>query len=196
MIPILSSLDPDQKPHFAAIFTHALVVVVVLFAGFGALCYAAFGSAVLMPVTLNVQSSVAVDALIRFGYSVAVVFTYPLQLLPIADMLEGSCSKPPAHCASLSAATRRHLSRSFLILFTCLVAECGASQFDRFVSLVGAICGIPLAFILPNLIYLRLSQTLNLPKSPRQLVARVGVVIGVVGSISSGVATLISWAES
>ena len=42
-----------------------------------------------MPVTLNVHSSAAPGAALRLGYSFAVVCTFPLQMMPIADMVRG-----------------------------------------------------------------------------------------------------------
>ena len=178
-----------------AIFLRAIGASVLLFTAFGALCYAALGSTVVLPVTLNVHAGVVADVTIRLGYSVAVVFTYPLQLLPIADMLELSFSQPPAHCAALPALQRRLLARLLLVAFTCLVAIFGADQFDHFVSLIGAVCGVPLSFVLPNLIYLKLAPKLGCSVRWRRVVGRVAVVIGVVGATVSGTSTLLSWVQ-
>lgn len=39
--------------------------------------------------------------------------------------------------------------RSLLVICLALIAFLGASHLDNFVSLIGALCGVPLAFIFP-----------------------------------------------
>ena len=48
-------------------------------------------------MTLNVHSGAVPSAALRIGYSLAVVCTYPLQLMPISDMVEGALAAPPFH---------------------------------------------------------------------------------------------------
>ncbi|KAL1528662.1 hypothetical protein AB1Y20_009999 [Prymnesium parvum] len=195
MIPIVSSLEPEYKSHFSPIFHRAMLTTVLLFSSFGALCYSTFGSSVILPVTLNVDAGVGPGVAIRLGYSIAVVFTYPLQLLPIADILEAAISHPPAPCATITSLARRLLSRLLLIALTCLVAIFGAAEFDHFISLVGATCGVPLAFVLPNLIYLKLAPALGCAVVWRLVAARIGVVVGIFGVIAGGGAALASWSQ-
>ena len=75
----------------------------------------------LLPVTLNVHSGAVPSAALRIGYSLAVVCTYPLQLMPISDMVEGALAAPPFHLVQVrrdatrrtrSGATRRDAKRS------------------------------------------------------------------------------------
>ena len=127
-----------------------MAVVTFLFTGFGALGYACFGEQTLMPVTLNVHTNAASGAALRLGYSFAVVCTFPLQMMPIADMVEAALAAAPCHLRRPSVG-RRLVARLGLIALTCTVAVYGASQFDHFISLVGVLCSVPLAFALPSL---------------------------------------------
>lgn len=216
-----------------------MALVTLLFTGFGALGYACFGGAVLLPVTLNVHSGPPASAALRLGYSLAVVCTYPLQLMPIADMVEGALAAPPFHLIQPSTA-RRLLARFALIALTCTVAVIGSAQFDHFVSLVvpppapphrlattstrvlprtgtpthaparaphplsptpplllhaqvGVLCGTPLSFILPSLIYLRLCDELQIATHLGRTAARVAIVLASAAMAGGTVAVLSSW---
>ncbi len=50
---------------------------------------------------------------------------------------------------SISSHTPRRGFRSLLVICLALIAFLGASHLDNFVSLIGALCGVPLAFIFP-----------------------------------------------
>ena len=150
MVPIVCSLEPRQKHVFGPIFLQAMAFVTLLFTGFGALGYACFGEDTVMPVTLNVHTAAASGAGLRLGYSFAVVCTFPLQMMPIADMVEAALAAPPCHLRRPSVG-RRLIARLGLIGLTCTVAVYGANQFDHFISLVGVLCSVPLAFALPSL---------------------------------------------
>ena len=80
--------------------------------------------------------------MLRLGYSFAVVCTFPLQMMPIADMVEAALAAPPCHLRRASVG-RRLIARLGLIGLTCTVAVYGASQFDHFISLVGVLCSVP-----------------------------------------------------
>lgn len=130
--PHLPPLHPsEQRTHFSHSLAHS--------------------SQVLMPITLNVKSSVPADVAIRLSYSLAVVFTYPLQLLPIADML----GKAISYCwpslpmlfrnssrmliitesafvgSKVSPPRIRLVSRVALITLTCVVAVLGMQSYRR-----------------------------------------------------------------
>ena len=75
-------------------------------------------------------------------------------MLPVADMVEAALGAPPCLLRQPSA-RRRLIARFALIGLTCTVAVFGASQFDHFISLVGVLCAVPLGFLCPALVYLK-----------------------------------------
>ena len=195
MVPIAASLERDQAHHFPRVFRHAMVVTVALFTGFGALCYVAIGSGVQIPVTLSVATTGPLDLALKLGYCLAVVFTFPLQMIPIAHMLELAWSAPTARCAPMPPRARRLVARGVLVLATCAFAIVGAKQFDHFVSLIGAACSVPLAFILPCIIYLRLARPLKIHTRAKALLAHVSIAVGLLGAIASGVTAIVEWRQ-
>ena len=145
-----------------------------------------------MPVTLNVHSSAAFGAALRLGYSFAVVCTFPLQMMPIADMVEAALAAPPCHLRRASVG-RRLAARLGLIGLTCAVAVFGARQFDHFISLVGVLCSVPLAFVLPSLIYLRLCDELGVGTTFGRAAARFALVVGPLAMVGGSISVALSW---
>eukprot|EP01012_Entosiphon_sulcatum_P057881 TRINITY_DN81752_c0_g1_i1.p1 TRINITY_DN81752_c0_g1~~TRINITY_DN81752_c0_g1_i1.p1 ORF type:complete len:425 (+),score=31.28 TRINITY_DN81752_c0_g1_i1:37-1311(+) len=144
ILPIHDAMkDPRQ-------FDRALCVVMaltlVLYAGLGALGYVAYGSAVRDVVLLNLPVTPWTIS-IQCMYCVAVLFTFPLQLFPAAQLLE--------HGRQWSSLTVS-LFRTILVLLMALVAMFGAAHFEYFCSLIGAFCCTPLAFVFPAMFHLRL----------------------------------------
>ena len=80
---------------------------------------------------------------------------------PIPNQVEAALAAPPCLLRRPSVG-RRLIARLGLIGLTCTAAVYGASQFDHFISLVGVLCSVPLAFVLPSLIYLCLCAELGI----------------------------------
>jgi len=139
-----------------------------------------------------VHASVGASAVLRLGYSLAVVCTYPLQMMPVADMVELTLAARPFYLVQPTV-LRRLLARFALLGLTCTVAVVGAAQFDHFVSLVGVMCGVPLSVILPSLIYLRLCGSLGIATVVGRLVCRVAVVLGIIMMLLGTISVLASW---
>jgi proton-coupled amino acid transporter len=192
MVPIVCSLEPRQKHVFGRIFLQAMAFVTLLFTSFGALGYACFGADTVMPVTLNVHASAASGAALRLGYSFAVVCTFPLQMMPIADMVEAALAAPPCLLRRPSVG-RRLIARLGLIGLTCTAAVYGASQFDHFISLVGVLCSVPLAFVLPSLIYLRLCARLGIGTAHGKAAARLALIVGPLAMLGGSASVALSW---
>jgi len=195
VVPIAATVEKHQKHLFPRIYLHAMLVTVVLFTGFGTICFLSIGTEVKIPVTLSVHTPGYWGSALRLGYSLAVVFTYPLQLLPIVHMLEGAMGSPLSHCTSWPPLLRSIAARALLITTTCALAEAGADKFDHFVSLVGAVCSVPITYILPGIIYLKLSRHLGIYSRIRQAVACVSICVGCFASVASGATTIVSWIE-
>lgn len=240
----------------------------------------------LLPVTLNVHSGAVPSAALRIGYSLAVVCTYPLQLMPISDMVEGALAAPPFHLVQVRRdATRReaerrdatpqtdapshgasrwfdsrplHRATSFraaddgaaaagairtdgahvhrrrhrrlAVRPLCLagihplppaplsraprlirhriappvhkrarahaVATRRAPHVSRIFTRrrqVGVLCGTPLSFILPSLIYLRLCDELGIATHLGRTGARVAIVLASAAMVAGTFAVLSSW---
>ena len=85
IIPIQESMKHPQK--FAGVLAMVMVGITIVFMSMGALSYAAYGSATKTVVLLNLpQENKFVNA-VQFLYSMAILFSVPLQLFPAIRIL-------------------------------------------------------------------------------------------------------------
>ena len=80
-----------------------------------------------------------------------------------------------------------------MVVALCGVAVMEVDNLDKLVALVGGFLGIPLAFVYPLAIHLRL-----VPDAPRatQLLNRVCIVVGVVLAVMCSAVTVATWGSS
>lgn len=153
IIPITESMkDPHRFPR---VLTGVMVGVMFLFAGGGALAYAAYGSAIqvrpsrILPVLALTPASQTVvfvnlpqdDRLVnaaQFLYSIAILLSTPLQLFPAVRIMEnGIFSRSGKH--SNKVKWEKNLFRMAVVVACSGVAWAGASDLDKFVSLIGSV---------------------------------------------------------
>eukprot|EP00913_Durusdinium_trenchii_P012201 g11460.t1 len=115
-----------------------------------------FGQGVHNLILLDFQPNVLVF-LVRMAFMIQVLCSFPLQMLPATRLIELSFFGPPvsdppfARKLAKSGRSGRVQEgfRAVLVAVFALIAYAGASHLDNFVSLIGALCGVPLAFIFP-----------------------------------------------
>eukprot|EP00434_Breviolum_minutum_P046464 symbB.v1.2.042053.t1/scaffold9110.1/size4183/1 len=69
-------------------------------------------------------------------------------MLPATRLIESLFFEPVSD-PPMSRKLAKTGFRSLLVICLALIAFLGASHLDNFVSLIGALCGVPLAFIFP-----------------------------------------------
>jgi len=84
---------------------------------------------------------------------------------------------------------RGNLFRALLVVVLCLVAIAEVDMLDKIVSLLGAFLGIPLAFIFPFLIHLRLVDSSTWVKMANTVCAGIGVCL----ALTCSAITLATW---
>eukprot|EP00440_Ansanella_granifera_P021520 gb/GFBE01023359.1/.p1 GENE.gb/GFBE01023359.1/~~gb/GFBE01023359.1/.p1 ORF type:complete len:518 (+),score=84.14 gb/GFBE01023359.1/:1-1554(+) len=146
-----SSLNPGRFPCIYLVVMAFVLTIVFLV---GILGYLAYGQQVHNLVLLDFPQGTAV-AIVRLAFMVQVLCSFPLQMLPAARLLENQFFTP----VSNPSMPRKAAKTSFRAVFTAFlayVAYLGADRLDNFVSLIGALCGVPLAFIFPALCHYKI----------------------------------------
>merc|ERR1711963_1314477 len=100
-----------------------------------------------MGVLLNLPSGI-VPLFVRFAYALAMVCTFPLQLLPATRLVEGIFFDK-AIAKTMSRTMRKNLFRTIFVLCLCAVAIVGSTSLDHYISITGAACGFRLPGNLP-----------------------------------------------
>ncbi len=181
VIPITESMKEPKK--FPGVLSGVMVGVMILFAMSGALSYGAFGSKTQTVVITNLpQDSKFVQAM-QFLYSIAILLSTPLQLFPALSILERGIFTTKSGKYDWRVKAQKNLFRCLVVVACAMAAWAGASDLDKFVSLIGSIACVPLCFIYPPLLHLKACATKTRTKVLDYLLLLFGIVcVGFAGS--------------
>ena len=151
IIPITESMKEPKK--FPKVLSWTMLFITVLFISLGLFSYLAFGDKVQTVILLNLPVSPVVNT-IQGLYAMAICLSIPLQLFPAIRIIEtGLFSKSGKHNPIVK--WQKNMFRFAAVLFSALVAILGSGDLDKFVSLIGSVCCIPLCFLFPPLFHLK-----------------------------------------
>ncbi|KAJ2084391.1 hypothetical protein H4R24_000021 [Coemansia sp. RSA 988] len=189
VIPILESLR-DQRS-FGRVLTLAISLCMVLFLCVGSLSYLTFGSNVEAVVLLNLPNTSSWTLMAQILYSVAILFSMPLQLFPAVKIMEAMMFTRSGRDFK-SIKWQKNMFRATTALFISLIAIFGVDQLDNVVSLVGSFCLVPLSFIYPSSMHLKAVARSNWVRS-KDIVL---IVLGVVAMFYVTYISVITWGAS
>eukprot|EP00929_Paragymnodinium_shiwhaense_P120293 TRINITY_DN92227_c0_g1_i1.p1 TRINITY_DN92227_c0_g1~~TRINITY_DN92227_c0_g1_i1.p1 ORF type:complete len:502 (+),score=49.82 TRINITY_DN92227_c0_g1_i1:55-1506(+) len=151
---VMPIYDSATRPRsFPVVYSLTIAAVVAFNSAMAFGGYLAFGfeANTIIPLSLPPGPGPRV-AMIAF--MVAMLGTYPLQLLPAVRLLEDLVLLPsrPMTCDK----HKKNAFRVFLVFVSVSISLAGATSLDHFVSLIGAFCGLPLAYVFPAACHLKL----------------------------------------
>ncbi|KAJ1921335.1 hypothetical protein H4219_000651 [Mycoemilia scoparia] len=149
IIPVVDGMKHPEK--FARVLLLTLLVCGVIFISAGAFSYLAFGSKVETVILLNLPSNGWTSS-VQFVYSLAILFSVPLQLFPAIRILEAGIF---VHSGKGNPIVKwqKNAFRFGLAMMVAGVAIFGAKKLDLFVSLIGSFACVPLSFIYPSMLH-------------------------------------------
>ncbi|KAI4156689.1 MAG: hypothetical protein L6R39_001055 [Caloplaca ligustica] len=154
ILPIQASMaEPGKFPRLLYI---VMVIITIIFASVGTLCYATFGSSTRVEIISNYpQTSKLVNA-VQFLYSIAILVGTPVQLFPATRIIETKVfGERVSGKKSSSIKWKKNAFRTFLTALCGLISILGASDLDKFVALIGAFACVPLVYIYPALLHFK-----------------------------------------
>ena len=181
ILPVQSSMqNPKQFPKLLA---YVVTIIAGLLMLLSTLSYLAFGEQVQTIIwdsfprdTLAHRNLIGIA---RIGYIIAILFTFPLLVLPATRILEGRISRweiRKGQRASGKDKRRVKWTKNTIRWISCGVtcAIAYGSQLANFVSLIGAVCCIPLLYILPAAFHAVLARS-RLERVIDLLVMSIGI---------------------
>eukprot|EP00735_Rhodelphis_limneticus_P013630 TRINITY_DN757_c0_g1::TRINITY_DN757_c0_g1_i1::g.18408::m.18408 TRINITY_DN757_c0_g1::TRINITY_DN757_c0_g1_i1::g.18408 ORF type:complete len:552 (-),score=44.82,sp/Q10074/AVT3_SCHPO/33.85/2e-66,Aa_trans/PF01490.13/1.1e-78,Trp_Tyr_perm/PF03222.8/9e-06,MIP/PF00230.15/3.2e+03,MIP/PF00230.15/0.042,DUF485/PF04341.7/4.5e+03,DUF485/PF04341.7/1.3,DUF485/PF04341.7/2.8e+02 TRINITY_DN757_c0_g1_i1:101-1690(-) len=144
VIPIQQSMKEKEK--FSRVLTLTVLALCTGLVIFASVNYLAYGEDIKGPITLNMPKNSRTVEILQVLYCMALLCTYPLMLHPAVEILEGFIFHEENTTRGL---WKRNGFRVIMVLITVGVAILSGDNFDNFVSLIGSLCCIPLAFIFP-----------------------------------------------
>jgi solute carrier family 36 (proton-coupled amino acid transporter) len=157
--PLYNSLSPHGQSRFGWTLGATLGGVSLAYTVFGLIPYLYFAGVI---GEEKMASSITLDLprvwwafLIQAAYCLALAFSYPFMLAPAIAI----CEKPliPRFLAPVANEThrlRRNIFRALIVACTLIVSLAGSEMLNNFVSLIGAFCCAPLAFVYPCLFHI------------------------------------------
>ncbi|KAL0485312.1 proton-coupled amino acid transporter [Acrasis kona] len=174
-LPIEESMK--DRASYPKVFYTAGTMISIIMAIFGMLGYLAFGAGVRDIITLNLPQGSVLSYIIKIGFIVALLFTYPIQLIPVSELFDNylqsiikfvksrqnkSQVSPSVNDDQFAGGVKVAPKLSYvlgivirivLVILTALLAV-SIPAFGDFLTLIGGLGGTMLAFILPSVIHL------------------------------------------
>ena len=179
ILPLESKMENPKS--FVGIMWGVHLFVATLVSAFGLVGYLAFYNCTEGPIIRNLPATGPLIAVTVWGLNVCLLFTYPIQMVPVFQILEdfflqpsldkvrASCCGRRARCLEYGACGSRHclaslrprtrfLIKAMLLRALVVVVSVGFAisipYFDLFLSLIGGLGSAQLMFILPPIAYL------------------------------------------
>jgi solute carrier family 36 (proton-coupled amino acid transporter) len=187
IIPIQESMRHPQK--FPFVLGLVVIIITVLFTSIGALSYTAYGSHTKTVVILNLPQDDKMVNGVQFLYSLAILLSTPLQLFPAIRIMENELFTRSGKYNPYIK-WQKNIFRFILVLVCALVAWGGAGDLDKFVSLVGSFACVPLVYVYPPLLHLKVVAKTRW----QRIIDYALCIFGIIGCAYTTVLTIQQWA--
>ncbi|GAN10434.1 vacuolar amino acid transporter 3 [Mucor ambiguus] len=187
VIPITESMAEPEK--FPKVLSGTMVFITGIFLSVGFVSYLAFGSEVQTVILLNMPGTAVVNT-VQGLYALAICLSIPLQLFPAIRIVENGLFTRSGKYNN-TVKWQKNVFRFVSVLICACIAIGGSGDLDKFVSLVGSLCCVPLCFIFPPLFHLK-----AIAKSWRQKAIDITILIfGIVSMTYTTGITIALWSQ-
>ncbi|KAK5992967.1 Vacuolar amino acid transporter 3 [Cladobotryum mycophilum] len=188
IMPIQASMKKPQQ--FRGLLYLVMVIITIIFASVGALCYATFGENTKIQIISNYPQDSPIVNAVQFLYTMAVLAGEPVQLFPAVRILETSIfGELATGKRSLAIKWQKNVLRTIAIAICVGVSLVGASDLDKFVALIGGFACVPLVYIYPAYMHYKGAAETPLAKG----LDIVTMVLGVVAMVYTTTIAVFQW---
>ena len=202
LVPLQEAVSKQSdREKFPNLYRRVIMGIVSFYTFFGIACWMAFGNTVRTVMTTSLPPGTMATT-VQLAYSLAVVFTFPLQNFPSLEIVTLTVERmllPPTigtkanHGQNKMSVMQRNIISTILVAVLSIIAKSTMNDLDKVVSLMGSLLGCPLAFVLPPLIQNQLlSKGDQLPEW-KKLVNNLVAGLGVGAMVVSSAATILNW---
>jgi len=204
LVPLQEAVETRQdRVRFPYVYQRVILGIISFYVVFGMICWASFGQDVNVVLTTSLPEGFGATS-VQLAYSVAVVFTFPLQNFPSLEIATKSIAKGLEHgfgVAPSSIWVSRNLWSSILVCFLAVLGALTMNSLDKVVSLMGSLLGCPIAFVFPPLIHWKVLEAYSNgddtvvdasrhgPRPGHAIVATLGVL----AMIFAATTTVLEW---
>lgn len=190
LLPIYDAAEHPRR--FALMYACALSFVSLSNIMIGLFGYLAFGEETRDVILLNLPRGIAIQ-IVQLAFLVAVFCTFPLALLPALRIVEDGLFGLPISNPPFANKCKKNVFRTVFVIAMAVITVAGSSSLEHFVSIVGAFCGLPLAFVYPAIIHCGLHPTLG---SVGRFIDWMIIVVGIGLTFSITIYSFATWGNS
>ena len=204
LIPLqeaVQSNGTNDRERFSAVYPQVILCIQVFYFFFAVICWMSFGDDVNTVLTTSLPEGF-LSTTVQLAYSLAVLFTFPLQNYPsleiachsIAEQLKTNpywmrCLPKRIYQSLL----KRNVIAGIIVCLLAIVALTTMESLDKVVSLTGALIGIPIAFMIPPMIHTQLMPNLT---NGRRHQNNAVAILGSIAMILASFTTIYQWNDS
>lgn len=172
LLPLQEAIsNPSDRTSFPNVNRHVMWMIMLCYICFSMICWAGLSStngsssdntdhstptSVHTALTTSLPSGHVLTQMVQLWYSIAVMFTFPLQCFPamavVWDMVHPKRHLHKDDFHTYSSLLRNSMS-SLIIISLGILAHMCSNDLGNVVSLLGSMMGIPIAWIYPPLIH-------------------------------------------
>mmetsp|Transcript_5441 Transcript_5441/g.7879 ORF Transcript_5441/g.7879 Transcript_5441/m.7879 type:complete len:567 (-) Transcript_5441:63-1763(-) len=187
IVPLQDAIYREQdKAKFPGTVARTMPSIICFYMFFSIICCGGFGDDIHTALTASLPEGFFATS-VQIGYSIAVIFTFPLQAFPAMEVV----SRATLGTINPSSLTRNALA-TILTCFLGVTAVYAIDSLGNVVSILGALFGIPLGLVFPSVMHLILVKNLS---STAKCTNYVVILIGCFAMSAASYATLANWAQ-
>ena len=193
VVPLQEAVfTPEDKAKFPALNKRVMWCIVTFYCFFASTCWAAFGEGLKTAMTASLPPGALATA-VQIAYSIAVFFTFPLQVFPALEVTLQTGAKAGTSDHGYDAAIfQRNVKASFLVCLLGFIAYFAQDYLGNVASLLGSAIGVPVALICPNLMHNILAKDISLCT---RMMNYCVVCIGVFAFVVASTTTILNWSS-
>lgn len=190
LVPLQEAVyKKEDREKFPMVNRRVTASIVAFYIFFALICWVSFGDSVRTALTASLPESV-LSTIVQFAYSIAVIFTFPLQAFPALEVVCHTTGTKVG-LSERSGIFKRNAIASVIICLLGIIAVMAIDYLGNVVSLLGSLVGIPIALIYPPLMHNKLVKS-------SQTTRFLNYSLSLIGFVATGMAsytTIVSWNE-
>ena len=193
VVPLQEAVfTPEDKAKFPALNKSVMWCIVTFYCFFATTCLAAFGENLKTAMTASLPPGALATA-VQVAYSIAVFFTFPLQIFPALEVtLQIDVKAGTTGHDYDSAIFRRNVKASFLVCCLGFIAYFAQDYLGNVASILGSAIGVPVALICPNMMHSILAKDASLCT---RMMNYCVVCIGIIAFAVASTTTILNWSS-
>ncbi|CAB9526066.1 Vacuolar amino acid transporter 3 [Seminavis robusta] len=200
LVPLQEAVVSDEdRQRFPSVYRTTILSIIVFYIFFSMTCWTSLGNDVRTVLTTSLPVGNAATS-VQLAYSIAVIFTFPLQNFPALEITCRSIANAMDSCTGCGGCpsrvlTQRNVISSLLVGLLAIIAVTAMNSLDKVVSLMGGLLGCPIAFVFPPIIHYQLAKATPGKELTRTRIFFNGLVclLGVVATVIATSTTLLTW---